>query len=220
MVWGGFKHCHWISSGYTDLYIGLSWWLSGKESVCNTGDTDSVPGSGRSRGEGNGNSLRVKTIFPENSMDRGAWPDIVNWVTKESDTTEWLNNNNSRTVYASEVMGLLLAECLIGYLCLEGGKEDDILPLICTGHCTGKFFKCFVNLLLKMTVWLLIILVCRGDSELWICSRSHTCQRSVLWPVLIFVPIHLLFFFLKLLCTHLKCPQCHSLLYRKIQLPE
>ena len=63
-------------------------------------------------------------------------------------------------------MGLLLAKCLIGYLSLEGGKENDILPLIYTGHCTGKFFKCSVNLLLKMIVWLLIILVCRGNSEL------------------------------------------------------
>ena len=63
-------------------------------------------------------------------------------------------------------MGLLLAKCLIGYLSLEGGKENDILPLIYTGHCTGKIFKCSVNLLLKMIVWLLIILVCRGNSEL------------------------------------------------------
>ena len=37
--------------------MGLHWWLSGKESACNTGDTGddgSVPGSGRSP-EGNGN---------------------------------------------------------------------------------------------------------------------------------------------------------------------
>ena len=29
----------------------------GKESACNAGDPDSVPGSGRSPGEGNGNPL-------------------------------------------------------------------------------------------------------------------------------------------------------------------
>ena len=31
----------------------------GKESTCNVGDLDSIPGSGRSPGEGNGNTLPV-----------------------------------------------------------------------------------------------------------------------------------------------------------------
>ena len=38
-------------------YVGLSWWLRGKESTCQAGDMDSIPGSGRSPGEGNGNPL-------------------------------------------------------------------------------------------------------------------------------------------------------------------
>ena len=40
--------------------VGLPWWLSGKESACNAGDTGDVgwiPGSGRSPGGGNGNPL-------------------------------------------------------------------------------------------------------------------------------------------------------------------
>jgi len=32
-------------------------WLSGKESTCNAGDMDSIPGSGISLGVGNGNPL-------------------------------------------------------------------------------------------------------------------------------------------------------------------
>ena len=32
---------------------GLPWWLSGKESTCQAGDAGSIPGSGRSPGEGN-----------------------------------------------------------------------------------------------------------------------------------------------------------------------
>ena len=47
----------------------------GKESACNagaTGDTDSIPGSGRSPGEGNGNPLQYSCL--ENPMDRGTWP--------------------------------------------------------------------------------------------------------------------------------------------------
>jgi len=32
-------------------------WLSGRESTCNAGDVNSIPGLGRSPGEGNGNPL-------------------------------------------------------------------------------------------------------------------------------------------------------------------
>ena len=41
----------------------------GKESDCNTRDTISIPGSGRSPVEGNGNCLQYYCL--ENSMDRG-----------------------------------------------------------------------------------------------------------------------------------------------------
>ena len=41
----------------------------GKESACNVGDLDLIPGSGRSAGEGNGNPLWYSYL--ENSMDRG-----------------------------------------------------------------------------------------------------------------------------------------------------
>ena len=43
----------------------------GKESACNAGDPGSIPGSGRSPGEGNGNPLQYSCL--ENSKDRGAW---------------------------------------------------------------------------------------------------------------------------------------------------
>ena len=43
----------------------------GKESAHNVGDPDSIPGSGRSPGEGHGSPLQYSC--PENSMDRKAW---------------------------------------------------------------------------------------------------------------------------------------------------
>ena len=46
----------------------------------------SIPGSGRSPGEGNGNPLQYSCL--ENHMDRGAWLATVHWGRKESDTTE------------------------------------------------------------------------------------------------------------------------------------
>ena len=45
--------------------------LDGKASVYNEGDLGSIPGSGRSPGEGNGNPLQYYCL--ENPMDRGAW---------------------------------------------------------------------------------------------------------------------------------------------------
>ena len=43
----------------------------GKAFVYNAGDPGSIPGSGRSPGEGNGNPLQYYCL--ENPMDRGAW---------------------------------------------------------------------------------------------------------------------------------------------------
>ena len=51
-----------------------------KESTCHAGDPGSVPGSGRSPGERNGNSIQYSCL--ENSMDRGAWQAIVYSVAK------------------------------------------------------------------------------------------------------------------------------------------
>ena len=42
----------------------------GKEFAYNAGDLGSIPGSGRSPGEGNGNPLQYSCL--ENSMDSGA----------------------------------------------------------------------------------------------------------------------------------------------------
>ena len=47
-------------------------------------DVSSIPGSGRSPGEGHGNPLQYSCL--ENPMDRGAWQATVHRVT-ESDTT-------------------------------------------------------------------------------------------------------------------------------------
>ena len=43
----------------------------GKVSACNAGDPGSIPGLGRSPGEGNGNPLQYSCM--ENPMDGGAW---------------------------------------------------------------------------------------------------------------------------------------------------
>ena len=64
-------------------YLGLPWCLSSKESTCNagaSGDLGSIPGSGRSPGEGNGNPLQYSCL--ENPTDRGAWQARVHGVAR------------------------------------------------------------------------------------------------------------------------------------------
>ena len=51
-----------------------------KASASNAGDLGSIPGSGRSPGEGNGNPLQYSCL--ENPMDGGAWWATAHGVAK------------------------------------------------------------------------------------------------------------------------------------------
>ena len=57
-----------------------------RESACNAGDPGSIPGSGISPGEENGNPLQYSCLG--NPLDRGAWQATVHRDPKELDTTE------------------------------------------------------------------------------------------------------------------------------------
>ena len=52
----------------------------GKESAYNAGDPSSIPVSGRSPGELNGNPLQYSCL--ENSMDKGTWQAIAYGIAK------------------------------------------------------------------------------------------------------------------------------------------
>ena len=52
----------------------------GKESTCNAGNRDLIPGSGGSPGEGNDNPLQYSCL--ENPMDRGGWWAMVHATAK------------------------------------------------------------------------------------------------------------------------------------------
>ena len=51
-----------------------------KASACNVGDLGSIPGSGRSPGDGNGNPLQYSCL--ENPMDGRAWWATIHGVEK------------------------------------------------------------------------------------------------------------------------------------------
>ena len=61
-------------------FLDLSGSSDGKESVCNEGDPGSIPGSGRSPGEGNSNPPQYSCL--ENPMERGAWQATFHGVTE------------------------------------------------------------------------------------------------------------------------------------------
>ena len=60
--------------------MGFSSGSEGKQSACNAEDPGSIPGSGRSPGEGNGYPLQYSCL--ENSMHRGGWQATVHGVAK------------------------------------------------------------------------------------------------------------------------------------------
>ena len=69
-----------FTTSQISISMGFPGGSDGKESVCNAEDMGSIPGLGRSIGEGNGNPLQYSCL--EKSMDGGAWRATVHGVTK------------------------------------------------------------------------------------------------------------------------------------------
>ena len=74
----------WLQLLWSQSTQGFPGGSDGKESFCKAGYLGSIPGLGRSLGEGNGNSLHYSCL--ENSMDRGAWRTLSmgSWGHRES----------------------------------------------------------------------------------------------------------------------------------------
>ena len=70
------------------IFMGFPGVSDSKKSACDTGDLGSVPGLGRSPGEGNSDPLQYSCL--KNSKDREAWQTKGPWDHRESDTTERL----------------------------------------------------------------------------------------------------------------------------------
>ena len=95
------------------------WGSDSKESACNAGDSGSIPGSGRSPGEGNSYLLQFSCL--ENSMNRGAWRAKSPWGPKESDTVEQITLSIS-----------LFLSCVIGF-CTARFRAGDLFNLVAQG---------------------------------------------------------------------------------------
>ena len=70
--------------GHIVFPLGFTGGSDGKESASNAGDLGSIPGLGRTPGEGHGNPPQYSCL--ENPMDRGAWQAAVHGVAKSQMT--------------------------------------------------------------------------------------------------------------------------------------
>ena len=93
-IWTIFVFTFSIFIIYLSVY-GLPWWLSGKESACNAGDAGSIPGSGRSPGEGNW--LPTPVFLPGESHGQRSLAGYSPWGCQELDMTERLILSNVYT---------------------------------------------------------------------------------------------------------------------------
>ena len=85
-AWGGGSMCLSFLPNDNRIFIISENWgdfpggSDSKESTCNAGNVGSIPGSGRSPGEGNSNPLQYSCL--ENPLDRGAWLATVHGVAR------------------------------------------------------------------------------------------------------------------------------------------
>ena len=105
----------------------------GKESACNAKDLGSIPGSGRSPGEGNGNQLQYSCL--ENPMDREVWQTTVHGIAKSRTR---LSNFTSVRVHL-----LCLQKQKVGKTPMKNYKSKTIT------QCPDVNFEYFKNTLVR-----------------------------------------------------------------------
>ena len=129
-----------VQSGFdpSTLYWGFPGSWDGKASAYNVGDPGSIPGSGRSPGEGNGNPLQDSCL--ENPMDRGACQATVYGVPK---SCTWLSDFTSH--YTELGLSGKESTCDAGDTGLipesgrsPGGGHGNPLPYSCLEHCMDR----------------------------------------------------------------------------------
>ena len=80
--------------------MGFPYSSDGKESACHAGDLGSIPGSGRSLGEGKGNPLQYYCL--ENPHEQRTWRATANGVAKSQDMTKRLTHIGFKQVETGE----------------------------------------------------------------------------------------------------------------------
>ena len=139
------------SDSVTIMLHGLPWWLSGQESACNTGargDTDSIPGSGRSPGGKHGNLLRYSCL--ENPTDREAWWATVHRVTRSD--LAWMRTHLYGTFLITDhLLQAALSEYSIHHIAEQHALRCSFLqtPLTCITSCNSLILLAGLSFLLS-----------------------------------------------------------------------
>ena len=126
---------------YLRSLLGFPDGSDGKESACYVGGLGSIPGSGRSPGEGKGYPLQYSCL--ENSMDRGAW-----WVTVCGITKSWIRLSDWHFFVFSMLCEIYPLCCLS--LCFIHFSRYTVFPCI-TIPCHSSILILMSSLLLPAT---------------------------------------------------------------------
>ena len=113
---------------------------AGKESSCNLGDLGSIPGWGRSPGEGNENPFQYSCL--QNSMDGGAWQVTVRRVTKS-----WTQLSNFTFTFMFQGLDQLIPFHLYNYTIIRhcppfSDEETELKFPKTTQLVSGKVKRC------------------------------------------------------------------------------
>ena len=172
------------------MFLGFPGGSDGRESACKARDLSSIPGLGRSPGEGHSNPLQYSCL--ETPMDRGAWWAIVHEVTESS---TWLSIWAHKHTHIQCVWGLCFLSpwCDIFYQLktfssniysvpsslsspfgtqLQVGMVDDLLFSHMSLNSVLVFPICFLSVL--HSGWFLLTHVC-PKCTVWICI-NQTCR--------------------------------------------
>ena len=165
----------------TLVFLGFPGGSDSKESACNMVDLSSIPGLGRSPGEGHGNPLKYSCL--ENPHRQRSLAGYSPCGSKELDTTEWLNTAQHRP------FSLSLTEFVITLLLFQVMVSSRTRDWTCT-PCIGRwslnhwttsevpchyflnsfFYNCFwshLNMILQFSVKFLIWEIIHNDVFNW-----------------------------------------------------
>ena len=110
-------------------WTSLDFTSDGKVSAYNAGDLGSIPGSGRSPREGNGNPLQCSCL--ENPMDGGAWWTTVHGVAKSRTRLSDFTFTSTSLCYLANFQHFYCAEsdpCLVK--CTNGIITTQLTKLV------------------------------------------------------------------------------------------
>ena len=157
-----------------------------KESACNAGDMDLIPGSERSSGEGNGKPLQYSCLG--RPMDSGAWrATTVHGVAKELDTTynNKQNPNHPGFFYYWKEPGNWKRDCYKFRCCrhLQFSNLPFYVPFTSQWQGSKGPQGLFPTLPLDRLGEILLQI---GDESLPVLShtlhvQTHSCKAALLW---------------------------------------